>query len=246
MTDRALREAAWAANRAIQEQGLVLLTWGNASVCDRARGLLAIKPSGVAYAQLTPDDMVLVELDSGRTVGAGALRPSSDTPTHCALLLAFAGVGGIVHTHSPYATAWAQAGRDLPCYGTTHADYFRGAIPCTPELTAAEIQAGEGYEHNTGAVIVREFQRRGLAPLHVPGVLVRGHAPFAWGGDGAQAVHNAVVLEAVAQMGLRTVALNPTAAPISETLLHKHFFRKHGPGAYYGQPPAASSAANPA
>ena len=243
MTDRALREAAWAANRAIQEQGLVLLTWGNASVCDRARGLFAIKPSGVAYAQLTPDNMVLVELESGHPVGAGALRPSSDTPTHRALFRAFAGVGGIVHTHSPYATAWAQAGRDLPCYGTTHADYFCGAIPCTAEMTAAEVQGGDGYEHNTGSVIVREFERRGLEPLHVPGVLVRGHAPFAWGADGGKAVENAVVLEAVAQMGLRTVALNPTASPISEPLLHKHFFRKHGPGAYYGQLAAGAAAA---
>jgi L-ribulose-5-phosphate 4-epimerase len=242
MTGRALREAAYEANVAIQERGLVLLTWGNASVCDRARGLLAIKPSGVAYRQLAPANMVLVELESGRVVDSGKWRPSSDTPTHRALYLAFDGVGAIVHTHSRHATAWAQAGRDLPCFGTTHADYFHGAVPCTGQMTTAEILEAEGYEYNTGLVITREFKARRLDPLHVPGVLVRGHAPFAWGKDATAAVETAVVLEAVAEMALETLAVNPSAQPISAPLLDKHFLRKHGAHAYYGQPSPAPTA----
>jgi len=235
MTEDELRLASYAANVELQRQGLVLMTWGNASVCDRGLGLLAIKPSGVGYERLAPENMVLVDLASGRVVGDGPLRPSSDTPTHRALYLAFAGVGAVVHTHSRSATAWAQAGRDLPCFGTTHADYFYGAIPCTAPMTPEEISAGAGYEHNTGAVIIREFERRGLNPLEMPGVLVHGHGPFAWGKDGPDAVHAAVVLEAVAEMALRTLLVNPAAQPISAALLDKHFHRKHGASAYYGQ-----------
>jgi L-ribulose-5-phosphate 4-epimerase len=235
MTEDELRLASYAANVELQRQGLVLMTWGNASVCARGLGLLAIKPSGVGYERLAPDNMVLVELASGRTIGDGRLRPSSDTPTHRALYLAFAGIGAVVHTHSRFATAWAQAGRDLPCFGTTHADYFHGAVPCTAAMTPEEIAAEAGYEHSTGAVIVREFERRGLNPLDMPGVLVHGHGPFAWGEDGPSAVHNAVVLEAVAGMALRTLLVNPAAQPITTALLDKHFHRKHGPGAYYGQ-----------
>jgi len=240
MTDHALRLdelrlASYAANVELQRQGLVLMTWGNASVCDRGLGLLAIKPSGVSYERLAPENMVLVELASGRSLGGGRQRPSSDTPTHRALYLAFADVAAVAHTHSRCATAWAQAGRDLPCFGTTHADYFNGAVPCTAAMTPEEISAGAGYEHNTGVVIIREFQRRGLNPLDVPGVLVHGHGPFTWGEAGPNAVHNAVVLEAAADMAWRTLSVNPAAQPISAALLNKHFHRKHGPGAYYGQ-----------
>jgi len=235
MRARSLREAACEANLAIQREGLVLMTWGNASVADRSAGLFAIKPSGVTYDQLRPANMVLVELETGRVVDAGRWRPSSDTPTHRALYLAFAGVGGIVHTHSPCATAWAQAGRDLPCLGTTHADYFFGAVPCTRTMTKPQIQGGQGYEHNTALVIIREFKRRKLDPLQVPGALVRGHAPFVWGKDGPDAVQHAVVLEGVAEMALRALVLNPAAKPISVALLEKHFLRKHGAHAYYGQ-----------
>jgi L-ribulose-5-phosphate 4-epimerase len=235
MTENELRLASYVANVELQRQGLVLMTWGNASVCDRGLGLLAIKPSGVGYERLAPENMVLVELASASIIGAGPLRPSSDTPTHRALYLAFAGVGAVVHTHSRFAAAWAQAGRDLPCLGTTHADCFYGAIPCTAAMTPEEIAAGAGYEHNTGAVIIREFQRRGLNPLQMPGVLAHGHGPFAWGKDGPDAVHNAVVLEAVAQMALHTLLVNPAAQPIAPALLDKHFHRKHGAGAYYGQ-----------
>jgi L-ribulose-5-phosphate 4-epimerase len=235
MTERSLREQCFEANLAIQRAGLVILTWGNASVCDRERGVIVIKPSGVPYAELSPANMVIVELDSGRVAGKGKLRPSSDTPTHLALYREFEGVGGIVHTHSRQATIWAQAGRDLPCFGTTHADYFFGAVPCTAAMTSADINNGLGYEHNTGGVIIHEFARRRLDPLAVPAVLVRQHAPFAWGATISEAIRNAIVLEEIAGMASQTLAVNPRATPISSTLLRKHFQRKHGPGAYYGQ-----------
>ncbi len=235
MTTEALREQAYEANLALVRHGLVIFTWGNASARDFERGLMAIKPSGVAYDGMRPDQMVVVEIETGTVVEAAGLKPSSDTATHLCLYRAFPKAGGMVHTHSRQATAWAQAGRDLPCLGTTHADYFYGAIPCTAEMTAAEIQTGKGYEHNTGEVIVREFHGRGLDPMEMPAVLVRGHAPFVWGKDAATAVHNAVVLEEVAGMATHTAILSPELGSISQALLDKHFKRKHGPDAYYGQ-----------
>lgn len=235
MSFQALQAAALEANLAVHRHGLATFTWGNASALDRARGVLAIKPSGVPYDQLRAEQMVLVDLVTGTPLDDGGLRPSSDTPTHVELYRAFAGAGGIVHTHSPQATAWAQAGRDLPCFGTTHADYFFGPVPCTPPLGEAEIHGPAGYEAATGAAIVQEFLRRGLDPAEVSAALVHGHAPFVWGAGAAEAVHHAVVLEQVAGMALQTLASNPSAAPISAALLEKHFRRKHGPGAYYGQ-----------
>jgi L-ribulose-5-phosphate 4-epimerase len=207
----------------------VLFTFGNASGIDRAAGLVAIKPSGVPYDQLKPSDIVVVDLD-GKPV-RGDLRPSSDLPTHLALYRAFEGIGGVVHTHSRWATVWAQAGREIPCFGTTHADYFDGAVPVTDPLPAEEINGD--YESNTGLAIVRRFQT--LDPLARPAVLVAGHGPFAWGRSASEAVHHAVILEELAHMALETVALNPNAQPISQALLDRHFLRKHGPGAYYGQ-----------
>ena len=236
MTDHELRRACLEANLAIQRAGLVLMTWGNASVCDHERGVLAIKPSGVAYAQLSADNMVLVELNSGSLSGDKRLRPSSDTPTHRALYRAWPGVGAIVHTHSKFATAWCQAGRDLPCFGTTHADYFGGTVPCTEAMTEQELHGGDGYEWNSGEVILRTFRSRQLDPLRVPGVLVRHHAPFVWGRDVDSAVRNSIVLEAVAEIALMTLGLNPEAEVISPALLKIHFDRKHGTNAYYGQP----------
>jgi L-ribulose-5-phosphate 4-epimerase len=235
MNTATLREAAYAANIEIARHKLAILTWGNASAFDAKTGLMAIKPSGVDYDVLTPDDMVVLDVASGREREGTTLRPSSDTATHRALYRAFQGVGGIVHTHSPKATAWAQAGVDLPCFGTTHADYFYGPIPCTPPMGQGEVQGGEGYEHNTGLVIVREFERRGLDPRQMPAVLIHGHAPFVWGTDAADAVHNAIVLEEVAAMALDTLAIRATTDAIAQHLLDKHFLRKHGSGAYYGQ-----------
>lgn len=227
-----LREHVYEANREIVRAGLVVLTFGNASAADRAAGVMAIKPSGVPYDMLRPDAMVVVDLETGE-VRDGEHRPSSDTPTHLVLYRSFEGVGGIVHTHSPFATAWAQACREIPCLGTTHADHFSGAVPVTRPLTRAEIE-GE-YERLTGDVIVETLARLELDPLAVPAALVASHGPFAWGADAAQAVENAVALEAVAAAAYRTELLRPGVESIGDDLLRRHFSRKHGPGAYYGQ-----------
>ena len=226
-----LRRQVWAANRDLPRRGLVTLTWGNVSGIDRASGLVVIKPSGVEYDELTPENLVVVDLD-GHVV-EGTLRPSSDTATHLELYKAFPAVGGIVHTHSTHATAWAQARRDLPCYGTTHADTFYGPVPCTRQLTPAEVQTD--YEKHTGTVIVETFRERGIDAAAVPGVLCACHGPFTWGGDAAKAVENAVILEEVARMALLTRQVDPAAVPAPQYLLDKHYHRKHGPGAYYGQ-----------
>ena len=217
------------ANLQLPRYRLVTFTWGNVSGIDRERGLVVIKPSGVAYDQMTTDDLVVVDLE-GRVV-EGKRKPSSDTLTHLVLYSSFPSISGIVHTHSPWATIWAQAGRGIPALGTTHADYFYGEIPCTRPMTNEEIQGA--YELETGKVITETF--RFLDPLQVPGVLVHGHGPFAWGKDPANAVHNAVVLEEVAKMAARTYMLNPNAQPISQSLLDRHYLRKHGVNAYYGQ-----------
>lgn len=224
-----LREAVLEANLALPRHGLVTFTWGNASGIDRSLGLLAIKPSGVSYERMKAADIVVLDLQ-GKQV-EGTLRPSSDTPTHLALYNAFPDIGGIVHTHSTHATAWAQAGREIPAFGTTHADYFYGPIPCTRELRHEEVE--NGYELNTGLVIIETIGQH--APLAMPGVLASGHAPFAWGKSPDEAVHNAVVLEEVARMAWITVSLNPSQNPIAKYLLDKHYLRKHGAGAYYGQ-----------
>jgi L-ribulose-5-phosphate 4-epimerase len=226
---QALREAVLEANLALPRHGLVTFTWGNVSGIDRKLGLVAIKPSGVGYEHMKMDDIVVLDLQ-GQQV-EGSLRPSSDTPTHLALYNAFQDIGGIVHTHSTHATAWAQAGREIPAFGTTHADYFYGAIPCTRTLRHEEVDGG--YELNTGHVIIETIGRQ--EPLAMPGVLVSGHAPFAWGKSPDEAVHNAVVLEEVARMAWMTVNLNPSQSPIAEYLLDKHYLRKHGASAYYGQ-----------
>lgn len=224
-----LKEKVYRANMALVEHGLVIFTWGNVSGIDRERGLVVIKPSGVDYDTMKADDMVVVDLADGHVV-EGSLRPSSDTPTHLALYRAWPEIGGVVHTHSTYATAWAQAGIDLPNIGTTHADYFHHDIPCTADMTEAEVR-GE-YELETGNVIVHRFE--GLNPVHTPGVLVKNHGPFAWGKTPAEAVHNAVVLEQVAKMDSIAYAVNP-ALTMNPLLIEKHFSRKHGPNAYYGQ-----------
>lgn len=228
-----LREAVCRANRELPERGLVLYTWGNVSGIDRSQGLVVIKPSGVRYDALAPEDMVVVDLD-GHVV-EGRLNPSSDTRTHLELYRAFPQIGGIVHTHSTYAAAWAQAGQDIPCYGTTHADYFYGPVPCTRSLTAEEV-AGD-YEAETGKVIVEEFEGRN--PADIPAVLVRSHGPFTWGKDCFEAVYHAVVLEETARMAALSEWLAPggpgTLDPMQQKLLDKHFLRKHGENAYYGQ-----------
>lgn len=226
-----LKEIVCRANLELPRRGLVLYTWGNVSGIDRARGLVVIKPSGVDYEELTPGDMTVVDLD-GRVV-EGRLNPSSDTRTHLELYRAFPQIGGVVHTHSTYATAWAQAGQDLPCYGTTHADYFYGPVPCARALTPEEVEAD--YEGNTGRVVVETFRTRGLDPVAVPGVLCRNHGPFTWGKDPAQAVYHAAVLEETARMALLTRQIDPAAAPAPAYILDKHYQRKHGPNAYYGQ-----------
>lgn len=234
MRARALREAVCQANRELAARGLAPFTWGNASAIDRESGVVVIKPSGVAYPALRPEDMVLVELESGRPLEEG-LSPSTDTPTHLELYRAFPQIGGVVHTHSPYATAWAQSGKDLPCYGTTHADYFYGPVPCVPALSEAEIEAG--YERQTGLAIGRTFAERRIHPLEVPAALLHSHAPFAWGTTVEDAVLHAAVLEEVARLAWHTLLLAPALPPLPEALMNKHFLRKHGPGAYYGQSP---------
>lgn len=224
-----LKQKVFEANMQLPKYGLVTFTWGNVSGIDRESGLVVIKPSGVAYEAMSAEDMVVVDLD-GKVV-EGKYRPSSDTPTHVDLYKAFPKVGGIVHTHSSWATSWAQAGRSIPCYGTTQADYMYGEIPCVRNLTQEEID--EGYEKNTGTVIISYFQDRDYEA--VPCVLCKNHGPFAWGKDPAEAVHNAVVLEEVAKMAARCELINPHAEPAPQRLLDKHYFRKHGANAYYGQ-----------
>lgn len=225
-----LKERVLKANLQLPKYGLVTFTWGNVSEIDRARGVFAIKPSGVEYDVMTADDIVVVSLD-GQVV-EGKLKPSSDMATHLELYNAFPAIGGIVHTHSRHATSWAQAGMDIPALGTTHADYFYGDIPCTRQLTPDEIE--HDYERNTGRVIVEEFSKRNIEPVAIPGAIISGHAPFSWGKDGFDAVHNAVVLEEVAAMALATRSLNATIKVQAE-LLEKHYNRKHGKNAYYGQ-----------
>jgi L-ribulose-5-phosphate 4-epimerase len=228
-----LRERAFEANRDIVRAGLVVLTFGNASGVDRSAGVMAIKPSGVPYDQLDPEQMVLVDIESGETVEE-RYRPSSDTATHLALYRRFATIGGVVHTHSPYATAWAQARREIPCFGTTHADHFHGPVPVTRPLAGEEIHGD--YEACTGDVIVETLERLELDPLEMPAALVASHGPFTWGADVGQAVENAVALEAVAAMALHTVMLEAEADRIEDDLLQRHYLRKHGSTAYYGQP----------
>jgi L-ribulose-5-phosphate 4-epimerase len=224
-----LRKEVLEANLELVRRGLVVDTFGNASGISREKNLLVIKPSGVAYDKLRPKDLVVTDLE-GKTV-EGALRPSSDLPTHIVLYKAFPKIGGVAHTHSRYATAWAQAGREIPCFGTTHADYFRGAVPVTEVLKGEEIESH--YEWNTGQAIVRRFA--GVDPLAMRAVLVAGHAPFCWGTRAADASHVAGMLEEVAHMAFATLAINPGAQPLSDTLREKHFLRKHGASAYYGQ-----------
>ena len=216
------------ANLELVQHGLVIFTWGNVSAIDRESGLVVIKPSGVSYDDMKPSDMVVVDLDGN--IVEGDLNPSSDTPTHLALYRAWPEIGGVVHTHSTYATAWAQAGRDLPNIGTTHADYFHKEIPCTDFMTEAEVKGA--YELETGNVIIRRFE--GMNPVHTPGVLVKNHGPFSWGKDAFDAVHNAVVMEQVAKMAYIAFGVNPDLK-MNELLIEKHFNRKHGPNAYYGQ-----------
>lgn len=226
-----LKQVVYEANMELPRRGLITYTWGNVSGRDAQTGLFVIKPSGVDYDRLTPEDMVVVNLD-GKVI-EGHYRPSSDTPTHIELYKRYSEIGGIVHTHSPEATSWAQAGRSIPLYGTTHADYFYGPIPCARSLTKEEIE-GE-YERNTGLVIIETFEKLGLNPLYTPGVLCVNHGPFTWGKDAAEAVHNAVVLEEVARMATRTELINPDVKPAPDAIRDKHFFRKHGEHAYYGQ-----------
>jgi L-ribulose-5-phosphate 4-epimerase len=225
----ALREEVWQANLELVRRGLAIFTFGNASGISREDGLVAIKPSGVPYETMRPEDLVVTTLD-GRVV-EGDLRPSSDLATHLVLYRAFGAIGGVVHTHARYSTAWAQAGREIPCLGTTHADTFYGPVPVTPPLEAAQIEGA--YEENTGLAIVECF--RGLDSTEMQAALVAGHGPFCWGKSAADAAHNAVLLEEVARMAWLALALNPGAPPISSALLNKHFRRKHGPGATYGQ-----------
>lgn len=224
-----LKELVYEANMELPKRGLITYTWGNVSGIDREKGLFVIKPSGVEYDDLKPEDMVVVDLEGNQV--EGKYKPSSDTATHLVLYKAFEKLGGVVHTHSPWATSWAQAGRSIPCYGTTHADYFYGTIPCARGLSAEEIN-GE-YEKNTGLVIVETF--KGIDPMSVPGVLCSNHGPFTWGKDAKEAVHNAVVLEEVAKMASRTERINPDVLEAPKVLLDKHYLRKHGANAYYGQ-----------
>lgn len=226
-----LKQQVYEANMELPRRGLVTYTWGNVSGIDRESGLFVIKPSGVEYDEMRPEDLVVLDLNGNKV--EGKLNPSSDTKTHIELYKAFPELGGIVHTHSTHAVAWAQAGRDIPCFGTTHADYFYGPVPCARALTQEEID--EDYEKNTGKVIIEAFQGRNIQPLHVPGVICSSHGPFTWGKDAAQAVYHAVVLEEVAKMALLTLQIDPNAAPAPQRIQDKHFLRKHGPNAYYGQ-----------
>jgi L-ribulose-5-phosphate 4-epimerase len=227
---RALQEASYEANLALPATGLVDLTFGNVSVCDRALGVMAIKPSGVDYEKLRVEDIVVLELATGAVV-EGSLRPSSDTPTHRRLYQGFGTIGAVVHTHSRHAVAFAQARRGIPCWGTTHADYFHGEVPVTRVMTPTEI--GADYEWNTAEVILERFAS--LDPGQLPAVLVNGHGPFTWGPTGAKAVENAFALEIVAEMALKTLQLAPALEPLNRAQLDKHYLRKHGSGAYYGQ-----------
>lgn len=224
-----LKKEVYEANMELPKRGLVTYTWGNVSGIDREAGLFVIKPSGVEYDVLKPEDLVVLDLNG--TVVEGKYRPSSDTATHLELYLAFPEIGGVVHTHSPWATSWAQAAREIPCYGTTHADYFYGSIPCARNLTKQEIDTG--YEKHTGTVIIETFAGRN--PMHTPGVLCANHGPFTWGKDAKEAVHNAVVLEEVAKMAARAEQLCADIKEAPKEMQEKHFFRKHGANAYYGQ-----------
>ena len=226
-----LKKRVYEANMLLPKYGLVTFTWGNVSEIDRETGYFVIKPSGVDYETMTPDDMVVMDLDGNRI--EGRYKPSSDTATHIELYKKYPEIGGVVHTHSPEATSWAQAGRSIPLYGTTHADYFYGDIPCARVLTPAELE--EAYEKNTGVVIIETFENAGINPMHTPAVLCTNHGPFAWGKDAHEAVHNAVVLEEVAKMATKTESINPQVAKAPDYLKDKHFFRKHGANAYYGQ-----------
>ncbi|MCI9403402.1 MAG: L-ribulose-5-phosphate 4-epimerase [Oscillospiraceae bacterium] len=227
-----LKHQVWEANLQLPKHGLVTFTWGNVSGVDREKGLMVIKPSGVEYEGMCADDMVVVDLESGERV-EGKWKPSSDTDTHLALYRAFPSLGGIVHTHSRWATSFSQAGKGVPAFGTTQGDYFYGEIPCTRKMTPEEI-AGS-YELETGNVIIETFRTRKIDPAQIPAVLVNSHGPFAWGADPHNAVHNAVVLEEVAFMAFHAMALTPGLSPMQPELLDKHYLRKHGPGAYYGQ-----------
>ena len=226
-----LKQQVYAANMELPRRGLVTYTWGNVSGIDRKAGLVVIKPSGVSYDEMKASDMVVVDVNTGKVV-EGDLNPSSDTPTHLVLYRAFPELGGIVHTHSTYATAWAQAGKDIPNIGTTHADYFHDCIPCTDDMTETEVN-GE-YELETGNVIVKRIKAGGINPVHTPGVLVKNHGPFSWGKDADNAVYNAVVMEQVAKMAFVSFSVNPNTT-MNPLLVEKHFNRKHGPNAYYGQ-----------
>lgn len=226
-----LKQKVYEANMELPRRNLVTYTWGNVSGIDREKGLFVIKPSGVEYEDLKPEDLVVMDLNGNKV--EGDMNPSSDTKTHLELYKAFPQLGGIVHTHSPYAVSWAQARRDIPCYGTTHADYFYGPVPCARNLTPEEIE--EDYETNTGKVIIETFNGRGINPSHVPAVICSNHGPFTWGKDAAQAVYHAVVLEEVAKMAIFTEQNCPTVGPAPQCIQDKHFMRKHGPNAYYGQ-----------
>lgn len=226
-----LKKLVYEANMLLPKHGLVTFTWGNVSQIDRQSGLFVIKPSGVDYDKLTPEDMVVMDLDGNKV--EGKYKPSSDTPTHLELYKAFPEIGGIVHTHSSFATSWAQSGRSIPCYGTTHADYIYGEVPCVRCLTKEEIDSA--YETNTGLLIIDEFRRMNKDVMAVPCVLCKNHGPFAWGKDAKDAVHNAVVLEEVAKMAFRCELINPEVKPAPQELQDKHYYRKHGANAYYGQ-----------
>ncbi len=226
-----LKKQVCKANIELKTRGLITYTWGNVSGIDRRQGLVVIKPSGVDYDELTPEKMVVLDLDGNKI--EGDLSPSSDTATHLELYKKYPEIGGITHTHSNNATSWAQSGRNIPFFGTTHADYFHGDIPCTRMMTAEEIN-GE-YEKNTGLVIIETLEKKGIDPVEMPAILCFAHGPFTWGKDADEAVHNAVVLEEVAEMALKTVILSPNAAPAPQVLADKHYFRKHGKNAYYGQ-----------